>query len=129
MIRDNTSKTQYLTVSVLFAVIFLVSILMTVLGTWEKQKEVNKTTLGETFTQSFTVFKSHSFRLFIGIFIFGQAAADFITGLAVYYIDDVLNAYGGGNFTKLMGVILVSQFLGMILFGPIMARTSKKFLS
>lgn len=127
MIRDNTNKTQYLTVSLLFAVIFLVAILLTVLGTWEKQKEVQKNTLGETFTQSFTVFKSHSFRLFIGIFIFGQAAADFITGLAVYYIDDVLNAYGGGNFTKLMGVILVSQFLGMILFGPIMARTSKKF--
>ena len=127
MIRDNTNRSQYLTVSILFAVIFLVSILMTVLGTWEKQKEVHRTTLGETFTQSFTVFKSHSFRLFIGIFIFGQAAADFITGLAVYYIDDVLNAYGGGNFTKLMGVILISQFLGMILFGPVMARTSKKF--
>ncbi|WP_024865109.1 MFS transporter [Butyrivibrio sp. FCS014] len=127
MIRDNTNKSQYLTVSVLFAVIFLVAILLTVLGTWEKQKEVNKTSVKETFTQSFTVFKSHSFRLFIGIFIFGQAAADFITGLAVYYIDDVLNAYGGGNFTKLMGVILISQFIGMILFGPIMARTSKKF--
>lgn len=127
MIRDNTDKSQYLTVSILFAVVFFVAILLTVLGTWEKQKEVNKTSVKETFTQSFTVFKSHSFRLFIGIFIFGQAAADFITGLAVYYIDDVLNAYGGGNFTKLMGVILVSQFIGMILFGPIMARTSKKF--
>ncbi len=127
MIKDNTNKTQYLTVSIVFAVIFLLAILLTVFGTWEKQKEVQRTTLSETFTQSFTVFKSHSFRLFIGIFIFGQAAADFITGLAVYYIDDVLNAYGGGNFTKLMGVILVSQFLGMILFAPIMARTSKKF--
>ncbi|MBQ7614447.1 MAG: MFS transporter [Butyrivibrio sp.] len=127
MIKDNTNAGQYMTVSFVFAVIFLVAILVTVFGTWEKQKEIRKTTLSETFTQSFTVFKSHSFRLFIGIFIFGQAAADFITGLAVYYIDDVLNAYGGGNFTKLMGVILVSQFLGMILFAPIMAKTSKKF--
>ena len=48
-------------------------------------------------------------------------------GLAVYYIDDVLNAYGGGNFTKLMGVILISQFIGMLVFAPIMAKTSKKF--
>ena len=127
MIRDNTNASQYLTVAIIFSVLFLVSILLTFAGTWEKQKEVQKISMAETFTQSFTVFRSYSFRLFIAIFIFGQAAADFLTGLAVYYIDDVLNAYGGGNFTKLMGVILVSQFLGMILFGPIMAKTSKKF--
>ena len=127
MIRDNTDSSQYLRVAIIFAVIFFVVILLTFLGTWERQKEVHKISVAETFTQSFTVFKSHSFRVFVCIFVFGQAAADFITGLAVYYIDDVLNAYGGGNFTKLMGVILVSQFLGMILFAPIMAATSKKF--
>ena len=84
-------------------------------------------TMGETFTQSFTVYKNKSFVLFLCIFVFGQCAADFVTGLAVYYVDDVLNAYGGGNFTILMGVILLAQFLGMILFGPIMAKTTKKF--
>ena len=42
-------------------------------------------------------------------------------------MDDVLNAYGGGRFTYLMGVILLSQFIGTILFAPIMAKTSKKF--
>lgn len=127
MIKDNTNKFQYMNVSIIFALIFFNAIILTFLGTWERQKEIQKVSLSETFTQSFTVFKSHSFRMFIGIFIFGQAAADFITGLAVYYIDDVLHAYGGGNFTKLMGVILISQFLGMILFAPIMAATSKKF--
>ena len=127
MIRDNTEASQYLSVALLFGGIFLVVILLTFFGTWEKQKEVQKVSLGETFSQSFSVFKNRSFRLFVLIFIFGQAAADFITGLAVYYIDEVLNAYGNGNFTKLMGVILISQFLGMILFAPIMARTSKKF--
>lgn len=127
MIKDNTNKWQYLNVAIIFAVIFFNAIVLTFLGTWERQKDVQKVTMKETFAQSFTVFRSHSFRLFIGIFIFGQAAADFITGLAVYYIDDVLHAYGGGNFTKLMGVILISQFLGMILFAPIMAATSKKF--
>ncbi len=127
MIKDNTNSAQYLRVALIFAVIFFIAIMLTVVGTWEKQKKVQKISLGETFTQSFTVFKSHSFRLFICIFIFGQAAADFVTGLAVYYIDDVLNAYGGGNFTKLMGVILISQFIGMIVFSAIMAKTSKKF--
>lgn len=127
MIKDNTGTDEYLKVAFIFSFIFFFTILITFFATWEKKKEIPKTTISETFTQSFTVFKSRSFRLFIGIFIFGQAAADFIMGLAVYYIDDVLNAYGGGNFTKLMGVILISQFIGMLVFAPIMAKTSKKF--
>ena len=49
-----------------------------------------------------------------------------MTGLAVYYVDETLNAYGGGRFTYLMGVILISQFIGMLLFNPIMAKTNKK---
>ena len=109
MIKDNTNAGQYLTVALIFAVVFLVTILITFFGTWEHHKPAQKVSMGETFTQSFTVFKSRSFRLFIAIFIFGQCAADFITGLAVYYVDDVLNAYGGGNFTILMGVLLVAQ--------------------
>ena len=127
LIKDNTAAGQYLTVALIFGVIFLVSIVLTFAGTWERQKPVVKIGFRDSFTQSFTVYKSRSFRMLMGIFIFGQGAADFVTGLAVYYVDDVLNAYGGGNFTLLMGVILLSQFLGMLLFAPIMARTSKKF--
>lgn len=127
MIRDNTNATQYLVVAILFSVIFFVSVFLTFLGTWERDKNLHESSMKEAFTESITVFKSYSFRLLTGMFIFGQGAADFLTGLAVYYIDDVLNAYGGGNFTILMGVLLIGQFLGMLLFGPIMAKTSKKF--
>lgn len=127
LVRDNTNAGQYLTVALIFSVVFLVCILLTFIGTWERKKPVVKITVKESFVQSFTVYKSRSFRLLLAIFVFGQGAADFVTGLAVYYVDDVLNAYGGGNFTILMGVILLSQFLGMFLFAPIMARTSKKF--
>jgi oligogalacturonide transporter len=127
VIRDNTNAASYLTVALLFGVIFFVVILITFLGTWEKQKEPVKVGVMKSFTQSLTVYKSRSYRLFIGIFLFGQAAADFVTGLAVYYIDDVLNAYGGGRFTYLMGVILVSQFVGTIIFSVLMPKTSKKF--
>ena len=64
--------------------------------------------------------------MFLGIFIFGQVATDFVTGLAVYYVDDVLNSYGNNHFTLMMGIILISQFMGMLVFGPIMSRTDKK---
>lgn len=127
MIKDNTNPTPYFTVALIFGVVFLVVILITFFGTWEKQKEPVKVGFAESFIQSLTVYKSRSFKLFIGIFLCGQGAADFVTGLAVYYVDDVLNAYGGGRFTYLMAVILLSQFVGTILFTPIMARTSKKF--
>ena len=127
MIRDNTGASHYLKMALVFSVIFLVSVMMTFFGTWEKEKTENKFSMAESFTQSLSVFKNRSFRIFVAIFLFGQGAADFLTGLAVYYVDDVLHAYGGGNFTKLMGVILVAQFIGMFVFAPIMAKTSKKF--
>ena len=126
VITDNTNPNQYFNVAIIFTVIFVLVILFTFFGTWEDVKEVKKLTLKESFTQSFTVYKSKSFKLFIAIFLCGQGAADFVTGLAVYYVDDVLNAYGGGRFTILMGIILVAQFVGTIIFSFIMPRTSKK---
>lgn len=126
IITDNTDAGRYMLVALIFGAIFCIAILITFFGTWERQKPVIKISLKESFTQSFTVYKSRCFQLFILIFIFGQAATDFVTGLAVYYIDDVLNAYGGGRFTYLMGVILISQFIGMLIFNPVMAKTNKK---
>ena len=125
IITDNTDSGRYMLVALIFGAIFCIAILITFFGTWEKQKPVIKISLKESFTQSFTVYKSRCFKMFILIFIFGQAATDFVTGLAVYYIDD-LNAYGGGRFTYLMGVILISQFIGMLIFNPVMAKTDKK---
>lgn len=127
IITDNTNASLYFTVACIFGVLFLVCIFLTFLGTWEREKEPIRVGFKESFTQSFTVFKSRSFRLFLLIFLFGQGAADFVTGLAVYYVDDVLNAYSGGRFTMLMGVLLIAQFLGTIIFRPVMARTNKKF--
>ena len=127
IITDNTNASLYFTVAIIFSVIFLAVVLLTFFGTWEKQKEPVKVPLRKSLVQSFTVYKSFSFKLFICIFLAGQGAADFVTGLAVYYVDDVLNAYSGGRFTIMMGVLLLAQFTGTILFSIIMPKTSKKF--
>ncbi|MBE5842641.1 MAG: MFS transporter [Butyrivibrio sp.] len=127
IITDNTNAGLYFTVAVIFSVIFLVVILLTFFGTWEKEKEPVIVPFKKSFTQSFSVYKSFSFQLFICIFLAGQGAADFVTGLAVYYVDDVLNAYSGGRFTIMMGVLLLAQFSGTIIFSIIMPKTSKKF--
>lgn len=125
LIRDNTRPAQYFTVAIIFSVIFMLAILVTFAGTWENTTEVRKVPFLLDLSRSFTVFRSRSFLMFVGIFLLGQGAADFVSGLAVYYVDDVLNAYGGGNFTLLMGIIMVSQFLGMFIMNPIMNRTHK----
>ena len=127
IIKDNTNASQYFLVALIFSIIFFVVILLTFLGTWEREKEPVNVPLKKSLVQSFTVYKSFSFKLFICIFLAGQGAADFVTGLAVYYVDDVLNAYSGGRFTIMMGVLLLAQFSGTIIFSIVMPRTSKKF--
>ncbi len=127
IIRDNLDTAAYLRCAVIFGILFFISAMVTFAGTWEKQKEPVRTSVAESFPQAASVFRSRSFRLFIGIYLFGQCAMDFVSGTAVYYVDDVLNGYDNGYFTYLMAVLMISQLVGMLIFGPIMSRTSKRF--
>jgi oligogalacturonide transporter len=124
IISSPTDKSLYIKCACIFGVIFLFTSLMTFFGTWEKEKEPVQTNLLDAFSQAISVFKSRSFRLFIGIYLAGQCGMDFVSGMAVYYVDDVLNDYK--HLTALLGVLVVSQLLGMLFWGPIMAKTSKK---
>ena len=128
IIKDTLNKSAYMTCALIFGVLFFITSMVTFAGTWEKQKEPVKNSLAESFPQAVSVFKSHSFRLFIGIYLFGQCGMDFVSGMAVYYVEDVLNGRGTNYFIMLMAVLLVSQLLGMILFAPVLAKTSKRFM-
>ncbi len=126
IIKDNLNTTSYLVCAVLFGFLFFVTSMVTFAGTWEHPKEPVKTSIIESFPQAASVFRSRSFRIFIAIYLFGQCGMDFVSGMAVYYVDDVLNGYQNGYFTYLMAVILISQLVGMLIFGPVMAATSKR---
>lgn len=126
IIKDNTDAASYLHVAILFGVLYGLTTLGTFFGTWEKQKEPVKTNLSESFTQAASVFHSRSFRIFVGIYLTGQCAMDFVSGMAVYYIDDVLNGYAQNYLVYTMAVLLIAQLAGMLVFGPIMAKTSKR---
>ncbi len=126
MIKDNLNPASYLRCALLFGVLFFLTSIAVFFGTWEKQKPPVRTTMKESFPQAVSVFKNRSFRLFLGLYLFGQCGMDFISGMAVYYVDDVLNAYQNGYFTYVMAALMISQLLGMAVFGPIMSRTSKK---
>lgn len=126
IIRDNLDPAAYLRCALIFGVLFFITSIMVFFGTWEKQKEPIRSSLKESFPQAVSVFRSRSFRLFLGLYLFGQCGMDLISGMAVYYVDDVLNGYQNGYFTLIMAALMISQLLGMAVFGPVMSRTSKK---
>lgn len=126
VIKDTLNTSLYLNVAILFGFLFALSAVITFLGTWERLKPPVKTRLSDSFSEAASVFKSKSFRIFIGIYLSGQCAMDFVSGMALYYVDEVLNGYNKGYMTKLMGVLLLSQLVGMLLFAPIMPKISKR---
>ena len=126
IIRDNLDTGAYMRCALLFGFLFFLTSMVTFAGTWEHQKEPVKASLLESFPQAASVFGSRSFKLFICIYLFGQCGMDFVSGMAVYYVDDVLNGYSNGYFTYMMAVLLVSQLVGMLIWGPVMGKTSKR---
>jgi oligogalacturonide transporter len=124
IVNDPKDSSLYIKCGAIFGVMFLVTTLITFFGTWEREKEPVKSNISTAFSQAISVFKSRSFKLFIGIYLAGQCGMDFVSGMAVYYVDDVLCSYK--SLTALLGVLVVSQLLGMLLWGPVMTRTSKR---
>ncbi len=125
-IKETNNKMQYFEVAILFGALFFITSMVTFLGTWEKQKEPVRSSTKDAFEQAISVYKNRSFRLFIGIYLTGQCATDFVSGMAVYYVTEVLNGYQNNYFVYLMGVLLITQLIGMLIWGPVMARTSKR---
>ncbi|MCR4781338.1 MAG: MFS transporter [Lachnospiraceae bacterium] len=126
IITDPRDKSLYIKCAVIFGALFLFTSLMTFFGTWEREKEVVHSNLSDSFSQALSVFRCRSFKLFIGIYLAGQCGMDFVSGMAVYYVDDVLRGYENHYITYLMGVLVVSQLIGMLIWGPVMTKTSKK---
>jgi len=126
LITDTTKTTMYLRCCILFGVLFLITCLLTVAGTWENQHAPMKSRLSDSFNHAGSAFRSRSFRLFVGIYLTGQCGMDFVSGMAVYYVDDVINGYKNHYVTYLMAALIVAQLVGMLIWGPVMAKTSKR---
>jgi oligogalacturonide transporter len=128
MIVNNVGASQaqgFLIMGIIFGLIFFLAILFTFLKTWETIQPVIKTPFKESFRESFSVFRNRSFRLYLGVFLFGQGSADFITTLIIYFLAVVLRQ--PEQYTFIMAGVLVSQLLAMFLYQLILKKTSKKF--
>ena len=128
IINPTNNPALYMKCGLLFGVLFFAVSITVFFGTWEKQKEPVKTTLGESFTQAASVFRSRSFLLFLGLYLFGQGGMDFISGMAIYYVKHTLDAYNDqiNYYLPILAVLMVAQLIGMLIFGPVMRKTSKK---
>ena len=125
MIKDNTDPASYMRCALLFGLLFFLTSITVFFGTWEKQKAPVKSTMKESFPQATSVFRNRSFRLFLGLYLFGQCGMDFISGMAVYYVQHALGAYPS-YYIPILAVLMVAQLIGMLIFGPVMSKTSKK---
>ena len=125
IVKNTADPSQYMKCMLLFGVLFFVCSITVFFGTWEKQKEPVKMTLLESFTQAASVFRSRSFLVFLGLYLFGQGGMDFISGMAVYYVQHALGAYPS-YYMPILAVLMVAQLVGMLIFGPVMSKTSKK---
>lgn len=126
IIRDNLDTASYLRCAVIFGVLFFTSTMVTFAGTWEKQHAPVRVPIKDSFPQAASVFRSKSFCLFIGLYLFGQCGMDFVSGMAIYYVDDVLNGYSSGYYTYILGALMVTQLVGMAVFGTVMSRAGKR---
>jgi oligogalacturonide transporter len=128
MIVNNVGASQaqgFLIMGIIFGLIFFLAILFTFIKTWETIQPVVKTPFKESFRESFSVFRNRSFRLYLGVFLFGQGSADFITTLIIYFLAVVLRQ--PEQYTFIMAGVLVSQLLAMFLYQLVLKKTSKKF--
>lgn len=127
MIKDQSDADQYIRCTLVFGILFLITSLVTFAGTWEKQKPPVRADLKDSFSAAVSVYRSRSFRIFIGIYLAGQCGMDFVSGMAVYYVTNVLGGNSENHYlTYLMAALILSQLIGMLIWGPVMAKTSKR---
>ncbi len=113
----------YLMMGIIFGVIFFVTLFLSFLNTWETDKPVDPSRR-HGIRQQLSVFKNRSFRLYLGIFLFGQGSADFMMALVIYFLNVVLRERG--YYTWVMAGVLSAQLIAMVLFMFLLKRYSKK---
>jgi oligogalacturonide transporter len=115
-------KQGFMIMGIIFGFIFFVSLLLSFLNTWEIEQSENK---DERFTirNGASVFKNRSFRIYLGIFLFGQGSADFMLALVVYFLAVVLKQ--SDQYVLVMSGVLSSQLIAMVLYQFLLKKHSK----
>ncbi len=115
-------KKGYLTMAIIFAIIFATAWIFVYRGTWENHRPASE----ESFTWKawISVFKNRSFRKYIRIFVASQMAIDITMALAVYFLN--VNIRKEHLFVPTMAAILGVQLIFIGVFSVVAQKTNKK---
>jgi len=101
----------------------LISILLSFFNTWELNNKNEDKQQAKSLKHSLSVFRNRSFKLYLGIFLFGQGSADFLMALVVYFLAVVLRQ--SDQYVFIMSGILGSQLIAMVLYQRLLKKYSK----
>lgn len=117
-------KPGYLTMGIVFGVIFALGWIATFFGTKEKPELMNagqQTNLRDWGT----VFQNKTYRTYLGIFLSVQIAIDLLLALIIFYVDIVLLKSEG--YIIIVGVLSVFQLIFMVVVNLIAQKKGKHF--
>ncbi len=114
----------YLIMGIVFGLIFFLCLFLTFLNTWELPLADDPIKEKKALKHSLTVFKNRAFRIYLGIFLFGQGSVDFIMALVLYFLTYVL--FQEGQYILVMSGVLSSQLIAMFLYQFLLKKHSKK---
>lgn len=115
-------KKGYLTMAIVFGIIFAASWIFVYLGTWENTKSSNEE--GFSWKDWLSVFKNKTFRYYIRIFVASQMAIDIVMALAVYFLNVSLRKEY--LFVPIMAAILGVQLVFIVVFSLLAQKFNKK---
>lgn len=119
----DAPKIGYLVMGIFFGLIFLISILLSFFNTWEHSNLNTEKKEKKGIKYSLSVFKNRSFRLYLGIFLFGQGSMDFLMALIVYFLAVVLAQ--SDQYVFIMSGVLSSQLIAMVLYQFLLKKHAK----
>jgi oligogalacturonide transporter len=118
----TNQKAGYLTMGLVFGIVFGISWLAVFSGTWENTMEQEHKRF--LIKEWLSVFKNKSFRIYSLIFIFSQMAIDITMTMAVFFLSTALQK--DSLFVTAMAVILVVQLIFIVLFSKVAQKYGKK---
>ncbi|TVP95118.1 MAG: MFS transporter [Acholeplasmatales bacterium] len=117
-------KEGYLVMGIVFGFIFLISLLVTFFNTFEDPLPEKKQPKRPSIRENVYVFKNRAFRMYLGIFLFGQGSVDFILALILYFLTYVL--VQPDQYITIMAGVLGAQLFAMVLYQFLLKYHSKK---
>jgi oligogalacturonide transporter len=109
----SRTAVSYLTMGLVFGLFYGLPLIAAFFATWENPLrqgvETDNESLKTMFSRMGTSLKNRAYRLYLGIFCFGQMTSDIVTAIAIFWLSDILNR--SNMLTLFSGIVMVVGLL------------------